>query len=243
MNRLVVPNIIAVMFLLMLSPIVSYAENVRFSTDRSTYSYGDTITITGKIKSLQEGKFVILQIINPKNSDVVIIDQFQLNNQGTFSKNYRAEGSKWNIDGNYTLRLFYDKWFEKSIPFNTETVSRQTPAGDLVEFYQRESYAINQDHIDNESGIADSIIPSWIKNSAKQWADGEVGDADFVYGIHYLITQKIIQMPETRFGTGTPQEIPAWIKNSATWWSEGKISDDDFISGVQFLISNGIMKI
>lgn len=34
-------------------------------------------------------------------------------------------------------------------------------------------------------------IPSWIKNNAKFWSQGEIDDADFVKGIQYLLEQGI----------------------------------------------------
>ena len=40
----------------------------------------------------------------------------------------------------------------------------------------------------------DYQIPSWIKNNAKWWAEGTIGDSDFVQGIQYLITQGIIKV-------------------------------------------------
>jgi hypothetical protein len=86
-------------------------------------------------------------------------------------------------------------------------------------------------------------VPSWIKNNAKWWADGTIGDGDFVQGIQYLINQEIIKVPETTQGTKSTQEIPSWIKNNAKWWADGTISDNEFIQGIQFLIKNGIMVI
>lgn len=38
----------------------------------------------------------------------------------------------------------------------------------------------------------DLAIPSWIKNSAKWFASGEISSDDFVFGIQYLIDRKII---------------------------------------------------
>src|SRR3990172_2409363 len=35
-------------------------------------------------------------------------------------------------------------------------------------------------------------IPAWIKNNAGWWADDLIGDSDFVSGIQYLITEKIM---------------------------------------------------
>jgi hypothetical protein len=37
-------------------------------------------------------------------------------------------------------------------------------------------------------------IPSWIKNNAGWWADGQIDDTAFVQGIQYLITNGILQV-------------------------------------------------
>ncbi|MFY9300146.1 MAG: peptidase [Candidatus Nitrosotenuis sp.] len=91
---------------------------------------------------------------------------------------------------------------------------------------------------------ADYQIPSWIKNNAKWWSEGTIGDSDFVQGIQYLIKQKIMKIPPVSTGVGTENsKIPSWIKNNAKWWSEGTIGDSDFVQGIQYLITNGIIKI
>jgi len=87
-------------------------------------------------------------------------------------------------------------------------------------------------------------IPDWIKNNARWWAGGQIGDSDFVTGIQFLINQDIMKIPPTAQGTGSgSDEIPGWIKNNAGWWADGLITDNDFVQGIQFLIENGIMKI
>jgi len=88
-----------------------------------------------------------------------------------------------------------------------------------------------------------TAIPNWIRNNAKWWADGTIGDSDFVSGIQFLIKQGILKIPPTSSGTSSTNQIPSWIKNNAKWWSEGTISDDDFIKGIQFLVSKGIVRI
>jgi len=89
-----------------------------------------------------------------------------------------------------------------------------------------------------------TIIPTWIKNNAGWWADGKIGDNDFVQGIQFLIKEKIMKIPPTSQGsTLGSNEIPTWIKNNAGWWADGKIGDNDFVQGIQFLIKEGIMKI
>ncbi len=84
-------------------------------------------------------------------------------------------------------------------------------------------------------------IPSWVRTTAKWWAEGQVGDSDFTKGLQYLIQQGIMQIPPTSSSGTQSQQIPAWIKTNAKWWAQGQISDDDFVKGVQWLVSNGII--
>ena len=60
-----------------------------------------------------------------------------------------------------------------------------------------------------EPSYGDQIqIPTWIKNNAKWWAQGEIGDSDFVKGIQYLVQQGIIKIPNTETATSTQTQIP-----------------------------------
>jgi hypothetical protein len=89
-----------------------------------------------------------------------------------------------------------------------------------------------------------TAIPEWIKNNAGWWADGAIGDSDFVQGIQFLIKEGIMKIPPTTQGPGSGgNEIPEWIKNNAGWWADGAIGDSDFVQGIQFLIKEGIMSI
>jgi hypothetical protein len=92
-------------------------------------------------------------------------------------------------------------------------------------------------------GQAETSIPSWIKNNAGWWADGQIDDSSFVSGIQWLISNGVMTIPPTEQGTGSDDVIPGWIKNNAGWWADGQIDDSSFVSGLQWLISNGIMKI
>jgi hypothetical protein len=39
-----------------------------------------------------------------------------------------------------------------------------------------------------------TVIPGWIKNNAGWWADGKIGDNDFVQGIQFLIKEGIMKI-------------------------------------------------
>lgn len=84
-------------------------------------------------------------------------------------------------------------------------------------------------------------IPPWVKNTARWWSEGQVGDSDFIKGIQYLIDQKIIQIPKTNSSVVTQNGIPVWIKNNAGWWANGTISDSDFVQGIQYLAQKNIL--
>ena len=86
-------------------------------------------------------------------------------------------------------------------------------------------------------------IPSWIKNNAGWWSEGQIDDSDFVKGMEYLIEQGIMKVPKGQSENIQSDKIPSWVKNNAKWWSEGQIDDSDFVKGIQWLISNGLIKV
>jgi len=86
-------------------------------------------------------------------------------------------------------------------------------------------------------------IPSWIKNNAGWWADGQIDDTAFVQGIQYLINHGIMNIPPTESGESSEKGIPSWIKNNAGWWADGQIDDTAFVQGIQYLITNGILDV
>ena len=90
--------------------------------------------------------------------------------------------------------------------------------------------------------FSEIIVPKWLKNSSGWWSKGLIDDSDFVLGIQYLISERIIIIPPTETGITPSKLIPEWIRNNAGWWAEGSISDLDFVSGIQYLISNGVIK-
>ena len=51
------------------------------------------------------------------------------------------------------------------------------------------------------NSITPYSIPSWIKNNAGWWRDGNIDDSSFLHGIEFLIKEGILQIPPTtRFG-------------------------------------------
>ena len=104
--------------------------------------------------------------------------------------------------------------------------------------------------IPNSSAQEDTQIPSWIKNVAGWWANGDVSDNEFLTAIQYLINNNIISITYTPCNqtienqtASSAKMVPDWVKNNAKWWSDDLIGDADFINGIEYLVKEQIIKI
>jgi len=93
--------------------------------------------------------------------------------------------------------------------------------------------------------VEEEKVPEWIKNNARWWASGQIGDSDFVSGIQHLIKEKIINIPNLpeQASETAEEKVPDWIRNNAAWWADGLISEDDFVNGIKYLVEQGIIKV
>jgi len=87
------------------------------------------------------------------------------------------------------------------------------------------------------------IIPTWIKNSAEWWVEGQIYDNTFVQGIEFLVQENIIKVTNTSQSNTEDQSVPPWIKNNAGWWVKGSIDDETFVQGIEFLVQENIIKV
>ena len=102
-----------------------------------------------------------------------------------------------------------------------------------------------------------TVLPEWIKNNAKWWSEGSIGDNDFLSGVEYMIKENIMVIPDLTeevtqmelkdekraMGMEREQNVPDWVRNNAGWWADGLISEDDFLNGIKYLVEKGIIKI
>jgi len=100
-------------------------------------------------------------------------------------------------------------------------------------------------------------VPDWIRNNAKWWSEGAIGDSDFTSGIQFMIKENIMIIPDLpeevtqmelkdekrAMGMEREQNVPDWVRNNAGWWADGLISDDDFVKGIQYLVEQGIIQV
>jgi len=212
---------------------------ISLSTDKSDYNYGDSLTVTGQVNSVEAGQFIVLQIINPTQSDIVIADQFLPTLQGFFSKTYPLEGPKLNLDGTYTLKIFYGEWFESTFQFKTQVTSDSSsetsnPATTIESTTEPESQSKEEPKKKSVLGFVDPnrdpqyyIERYYDEPNYKEWFDRNYPD--------YTIEEAV--------GLESKTKLPEWVRNIFSWYGEDKISEDELIGALEFLIKEGIIKV
>jgi len=206
-----------------------------FLAEDFSFDCKNLILLEAKTKNDESGKvYTIKSIWNDGTHNQII------------NRNYIISGDKiWEISGNGALAPYFltKNVMEYSInSFKLDKIDTLS----IPEVSKSPEQTQNDSPLELETGSSDSIqLPDWVRGNAAWWAQGTIGDSEFVSGIQYLIKEGIMTIPETTkpITTDGSQEIPAWIKNNADWWSKKLISDDDFIKGIQFLVENGIIAV
>jgi len=186
------------------------------STDKPSYNFGDILTINGQGA---ESYSISIIILSPSGEEITEISTFKTS-AGEFS-------TIWIIPsgiekGTYTIKA----------KDSTQTAQTTFTLGNVEVKPQP------------EQSESKATIPDWIRNNAKWWSEGQIGDSDFTSGIQFMIKENIISIPDLpEQASETAEDVPDWVRNNAGWWADGLISDDDFVSGIKYLVEQGIIKI
>ena len=195
----------ALMFLLVI--IVSFhyamAESVSIKTDKSTYSYGDYLSVTISVAKLT-GKNAFLYIIDStgKSSSAIPVKITKEDTTITTPVPFSKEIFK---QGNYQIQVEYGDTKVSSnfrlvdsgnivMPFGSNIIVTKWVDGTISD-KQFLKFLMNNELIKftSEQQLQDQIvIPNWYKINAKWWSDRKISDSDLIKGIQYLVNQKII---------------------------------------------------
>lgn len=97
------------------------------STDRETYSAGNTITVSGTVSEVDlELKGAITFTVKSPAKNIVAVGQDMPASDGTFSTTFKAAGQKWNADGDYEITIKYGA-DENVVSFNFQAGSAAPP--------------------------------------------------------------------------------------------------------------------
>lgn len=110
----------------------------------------------------------------------------------------------------------------------------------LVEIYGKEGF---QTKTNDQTYNTEILLPHWIRNNAKWWAEDSISDNDFVSGIEFMIQNELILLDKQTSRFTVEHIIPEWVKSNAKWWSQGLIQDKEFVKGLEYLVRNGIIQI
>jgi predicted secreted protein with PEFG-CTERM motif len=78
---------------------------ISIKTDRSAYSQGDTIVISGKVKTVISGTPVTLQFFSQSN--LIDIAQITVAQDGNYSHTVITKGPLWTKTGEYVIKALY----------------------------------------------------------------------------------------------------------------------------------------
>jgi hypothetical protein len=114
------------------SSIFVYGSVQNFSTDKSTYSDGDTIIISGVVDYNPDIPSVILQIINPEETGFTGIADISPKSDGSFSTKIHVGGPTWSSSGNYKIKVSYGGNMEKIITYKKSSSTNESISNSII---------------------------------------------------------------------------------------------------------------
>ena len=81
------------------------SNNILLNTDALSYRGGDVIIVYGQVPTVLPDEQMRLQILH--QGTVLLVDQFDVAADGTFTYIINTDGSQWTHDGQYAMRVWY----------------------------------------------------------------------------------------------------------------------------------------
>lgn len=196
------------------------------------------VTLSGNIQKEEyhRGLPVIITIHKPDDSVEVL--KISASRVGYFETLLIFDNES--IKGTYRISASYLGHVDKNKDITFEVIDKNRDSPKTLPTSDPQIFSDSK--TEKTSNQDDQKIPSWIKNNAKWWASGQIGDHAFVSGIKFLISQNTIQIPSIANAPLENKVMPVWVKNIAGFWSDNKISDGEFIRSIQYLVEKEIIK-
>ena len=115
------------MILFMMGSGIVYGDVNSVDLNKSSYTEGDTVTISGNVDYDPANPFVIIQIINPDRSGVSYVTQLTAKSNGDFSTSFIADGNNWSTPGTYTIKISSAGTIQKDLVFSLDSSQKQPP--------------------------------------------------------------------------------------------------------------------
>jgi predicted secreted protein with PEFG-CTERM motif len=82
------------------------APLITVSIDKTSYTLGDTIVISGQVQSIVVGTPLTIQILD-SNNNLVQVAQIDVSQDGKYTDTIKAVGTLWKSNGIYTVKVQY----------------------------------------------------------------------------------------------------------------------------------------
>jgi len=181
------------------------AQTIEVSTSKDTYNYGDYLGINITVSEIT-GDNAVLYIVDSagKKSTAIPVEIKNLTTTITspnpFDSLLFKEG-KYEIEIQYAGERSYAEFDlidagNVVMPFGSNVVVPQWSSGTLSD-YGLLKFLVDKNTISLPEGktlMESAKIPSWYKINASWWSEKKISDEEFVNGLAYLLSQKVIKL-------------------------------------------------
>ena len=129
-------------------PVFGENDSITITTDKSSYSEDEIISISGEIKYLALGDQLTILITSP-NGNIAEIDQVTAGPDKKFNTEITPNGAYWKIPGTYTILVTQDENNQATISFEFSGV---------VNSFVDELDAVIEDAVIEDAVIEDAVI-------------------------------------------------------------------------------------
>ena len=178
-------------------------ESIQISTSQQTYHYGDYLSVTIQVSEVtgSDGVMYIIDSDGVKSSSIPLKIRDKITTivaQSPFDPLLFKEG-KYQIQLDYDgTKLFAD--FElvdagnTMMPYGSNVVVPQWVVGTISDYNFLKFLADkNVISLSPDYALKESVkIPTWYKTNAAWWSEKKISDVEFVNGLQYLLSKKII---------------------------------------------------
>ena len=127
-------KIFSVLIILVLIPVGTVFGNgplITVQTDNPSYDEGDSIIVSGKVKTIIGDTPVTLQLF--KDGNMIEIAQIIVSKDGNYSYSVIAEGSLWQNQGEYVIKVTYGEGNIGETTFSYTPISQTLTTSDIFE--------------------------------------------------------------------------------------------------------------
>ena len=181
-------------------PVSSYAENIELEImqPKIVNSFGNPVDeIFAPVDNVPFSYQPSALLKNTGTSPVdftfyvIVDDSNELINLNSFSASI-------NPDQDFTLALTWNPQKEGKHTLIFGVWNNLGDKKDLITPVELDVNVISQDSSSDKSTVEleKEKVPTWIKNNAKWWSEGNIDDNTFVDGIQFLMKEKIVSIPD-----------------------------------------------